>query len=87
MAAGGTLSDAVNRAGGVIHAQVKTAAFVASIDDVFRVAMLVSIVSSIPFLFLKSVPRAKKTPSGTTNSGGLTRPGIDMAMNGSPLRG
>ncbi len=59
-AAGGTVSDAISRAGGVIYAQVKTAAFVASVDDVFRVAMLVSIVSSIPFLFLKSAPRRKK---------------------------
>ena len=60
MAAGGTVSDAINRAGGIIHAQVKTAAFVASVDDVFLVAMFVSIVSSIPFLFLKSAPRRQE---------------------------
>jgi DHA2 family multidrug resistance protein len=60
MAAGGTVSDAINRAGGIIHAQLKAAAFVASVDDVFLVAMLVSIVSSIPFLFLKSAPRRPK---------------------------
>jgi DHA2 family multidrug resistance protein len=67
MSFGGTASDALHRAGGIIQAQMKTASFVASIDDVFLVAMIISIVSSIPFLFLKSAPRAKKTPRGTTN--------------------
>jgi DHA2 family multidrug resistance protein len=75
LACGGTVSEAINRAGGVIHAQVQTASFIASIDDVFLVAMLVSIVSSIPFLFLKSAPRRPKkaeaasalSPSPSTN--------------------
>jgi DHA2 family multidrug resistance protein len=79
IAAGGTVSNAVNRAGGIIHAQVQTSAFVASVDDVFLVAMLVSIVSSIPFLFLKSAPRRQKKAEAA--------PALSLSPSTNGLRG
>jgi DHA2 family multidrug resistance protein len=60
-AGGGTLGDAVGRLHQVIMTGVSTKAFVAAIDDVYYVTMLVSIVSSVPFFLLKAGPRRPKT--------------------------
>ncbi len=61
VAIGGTSSDATSRAKEILVSYVQAHAFVSSIDDAFFVTLLVSIASSIPFLFLKSA-RAKKAP-------------------------
>ena len=53
-ATGGTMSDAANKAGTIILSHVQAQTFAWSIDDVFFVAMLMSVVSSIPFLFLRT---------------------------------
>jgi|GEM_PF-5651441 len=48
------MSDAANKAGTIILSHVQAQTFAWSIDDVFFVAMLMSVVSSIPFLFLRT---------------------------------
>ncbi len=53
-AAGGTASDAATMGQSIIMAAIETHTFVSAIDDVFFVAMLVSVISSVPFLFLKT---------------------------------
>ncbi len=54
---GGSAAGAVQQAGHIVMTRVATSAFVAAIDDVFFITMFISIVSSIPFLLLKSEPR------------------------------
>ncbi len=52
-ATGGTAADAVGKGQALVLSQIQSQVFVWSIDDVFFAAMLISIVSSIPFLFLR----------------------------------
>ncbi len=68
-AGGGTMSDAVSRAQRILMAGVQTSSFVKAIDDVYFIAMIVSIVSSLPFLFLKVSPRRRASgkPISTLN--------------------
>ncbi len=66
-ASGGTPSAAMSKGQSIIMAAVQKQSFVSAIDDVFFVALLVSIVSSIPFLFLKTKRRGKggRLPAAT----------------------
>jgi DHA2 family multidrug resistance protein len=50
------------RAQGVIVSHVHTQAFVSGITDVFFIAMVISILSSIPFLFIHSPSRVPQPP-------------------------
>jgi DHA2 family multidrug resistance protein len=63
---GGSLSDAMGRINKVIMTGVVTSAFVRAIDDVYYITMIVSIVSSIPFLLLKATPRNQKKAEAVT---------------------
>lgn len=58
---GESATAAMSGAGAAIASEVQNHAFVSAIDDTFFVAMLVSVVSSIPFLFLKSKARKKSS--------------------------
>jgi DHA2 family multidrug resistance protein len=64
-AGGGTVRDAMSRGQQILMTGVVTTSFVAAIDDVYFITMIISIVSSIPFLFLKASPRNKKETQAT----------------------
>jgi MFS transporter, DHA2 family, multidrug resistance protein len=63
-AGGGTMGEAANRAQSMIASEAAKASFVAAIDDVYYIAMIVSIVSSLPFFFIKVDPRRKASEKG-----------------------
>jgi len=58
-AGGGTLGEAASRSQQILMVGAKTSAFVLAINDVYFLTMIISIVSSIPFLFLRASPRSK----------------------------
>jgi MFS transporter, DHA2 family, multidrug resistance protein len=70
-AGGGTMGEAASRAGRIIMADAQKGAFVAAIDDVYFIAMIVSILSSLPFLFIKAGPRSPASRKGAA------RPALD----------
>jgi len=51
---GGTVSDSIARAQGLIAAFVQQQAFIQAVDDVFLIASFILIVSVIPVFFLRS---------------------------------
>ena len=53
-AVGGTVSDSIARAQGLIAAFVQQQAFIQAVDDVFLIASFILIVSVIPVFFLRS---------------------------------
>jgi len=59
---GGSAADALQQAGHIVATKLATSAFVAAIDDVFFVTLLISIVSCIPFVLLQSEPRVPRAP-------------------------
>jgi len=60
-ATGGTASAASGKAESMIMSALQTHSFVQAINDTFFITMIISIVSSIPFLFLKTKPGRART--------------------------
>ncbi len=69
-ATGGTTADAVSKGQALVLSHLQTQVFVWSIDDVFFAAMLISVISSIPFLFLKN--SGAPGPLGEGDAGGAS---------------
>ena len=64
-AIGGTVSDSITRAQGLIIRFVEQQAFIQAVDDVFLIAAFILIVSVIPVFFLRS--HLKKSGPGTAS--------------------
>ncbi len=71
-ATGGTAADAVSKSQALLLSHVQTQVFVWSIDDVFFAAMLISIVSSIPFLFVRKGDAGDRNVSPADSGGRLS---------------
>ncbi len=67
---GGTAAAAASKGQAIIMSALKTQTFVSAIDDVFFVAMVVSVISSIPFLFLKT-SRGRREGTGSSEGPAL----------------